>query len=144
MSKNIAAEYKPFILFSPQTTAATAGLASSAVAITPGEEQDAVAVIQVGTIVGNPTSTTVSVTIAGSATSGGSYTTISTSATANVAVGTGQITTLRVIVNTGLYAFIKATAVVGFTGGTTPAVSLSGALLIKQTIATDSNQSAFA
>lgn len=132
--KDVASTYKPYQLIVPQL--ATATVTGSAVQITPGEEADAVAIINLGALTSNG-SVTLIVTISASLTSGGSYTTIATSATA--ACAAAQIGSLRVKINTGIYAFVKATATFVFTSGTTPNVPIAVSLLVQETVASDAN-----
>ena len=131
---NVSAKYKPFLLIAAQT--ATATVNGSAVQLT-GDEQDGVAIVCLGAVMGGPSAQTCTVTISASATQNGTYTTIATFPTSTA--GTAQVGTARVLVNQGLYSWVKATATIAFTGGTTPSFPLSVVLLQNQTIETDSN-----
>ena len=132
--RNVAAYYKPVQLIAPQL--ATATVNGSAVHIAPNEEADAVAIVNVGAIAGAPDTTSLIVTILASATSGGSYDTI---ATFPAATGATQIGTKAVIINTAKYAYVKATATIAFTNGTTPSIAIGVSLLSLQTVASDNN-----
>lgn len=140
-----ALDYKPYTLINPQVSAA-ATINGSAQAITPGEEGDAIAVVQIGTVQGSPTSWSAVITILGSATSGGTYDTLATIGSVSLAstTTTGEIATAPVNVNTGKYAFIKSTAVITFTAGTTPSLSIGVALLQRQTVGSTSALGALA
>jgi len=138
--RTVAQDYKPLSLIGPQVSSGST-ISGSGVAITPSEEGDGVAIVHVGAIVGSPTSWSVVVTIAASATSGGTYVTLATIGSPSLASTNAgpEIATAALDVNTGAYAYVKATAVVTFTGGTTPSLAIGVSLLQRQTVGSTSN-----
>ena len=142
--RNVSVEYKAYGLIYPTLLTANGTTIGTAVQVIGNEEQDAMAIVSIGAIAGAPTSTTVTVTIAGSATSGGTYTTLASfpvagrGITSNTAAQ-NQVGTQRVPFNPSTYSWIRASAAVYFTAGTTPSVSVGVTLLQKQTVMTESN-----
>lgn len=135
--RNIAPEYRAIQLINPGLLLAGTSTGGT-FALTPNDESDSMAIVSIGAVLGSPTGQTVAVTISASATQDGSYTTIRTFP---VATQANQIGTSGIKINTGLYAWVKASALVGFTGGTNPSINVGVTLLQQQTIASDTNKS---
>ena len=138
--RNIAEGVKPYQLIAP--IAMTATVTGSGVAVTPGQEFDGVAIVNLGAVAGSPTTTSAIVTIEASATSGGTYTVLSTfvAATAGAQVGTKQVSFNGEVP----YAFIRAKVTIVFSGGSTPSIVCGVTLLQRQTVKSASNLVALA
>lgn len=137
--RDVASSVNPFLILSGQALTATAS--GTGVNVTPSELFDAMAVAVIGVATGTPTSFTVVITIENSATVNGTYTTLATiPGTATVAGQTGSV---QVKVNP-LKPFIRATATIVFVGGTSPAINVAVALLVRQSVSTDSNNDTLA
>lgn len=137
--RDIASLYKPYQLIAP--IAMTATVTGSGVLVAPQEDSDAVAIANFGAVAGSPTSFTVIVTIEGSDTSGGTYSVLSTFATATAGA---QIGTKQVIIPIASKTYVRAKVTIAFVGGTTPSFVCGVSLLVKQNINTSSNQTALA
>lgn len=137
---NDAPLFKPYQILIPISRTATGS--GVGVQVTPGENADyqAIAIASLGAVTGSPSSFTAVITVEESATVNGSYTTNTTFATAT---GTGNIGTLPVKINPAK-PFIRATATLAFVAGTTPAVIVDVVLLMKENVATDSNETTLA
>lgn len=133
---NLAPLFKSVGILLPKALTATAS--GTPVLITPGENADyeAIAVVQNGAATGSPTSYTLAVTVEESATSGGTYDTIATFTTITA---DNQVSHLPVKINPAK-PYIRATATIAFVGGTSPAVVPAVALLMKENVASDSNE----
>jgi len=133
-------QYKPVQLLIPLPQAATAH--GVAVNVVPGESPayDAIAIVSLGAVTGTPDSFSVIVTIEESATSGGTYDTLATFATAT---GTTNVASKPFTINPAK-PFIRATATIAFVNGTSPKIPVDVIALIHQSVATSTNEGALA
>lgn len=137
---NLAPLFKPYNILIPVAQTATAhGVGLNVI---PGESPayDAIAIATLGAVTGAPDSFTVAITVEESATVGGTYDTIGTFVTATAG---GEISTLPVTIKPAK-PFIRATATIAFVNGTTPAIPVDVVLLVRENVATDSNETALA
>jgi len=137
--RDIASMYKPIQLIAP--IAMTATVTGVGQLITPNEDTDAVAVVQLGAVAGTPDSFTAVVTIEASATLNGTYTVLSTFATATAGA---QIGTKQVVLPIVSKPYVRAKVTIAFVNGTTPSFVCGVSLLVKQNTNTSSNQTALA
>ena len=135
---NAIAKYKPVQLLIAKAQTATAH--GVGVNVVPGEspEYDAIAIASLGAVTGAPDSFTVVITVEESATSGGTYATIATFATAT---GAGNVGSVPFTINPAK-PFIRATATIAFVNGTTPAIPVDVVALIHESVASDTNETA--
>lgn len=110
--------------------------------VTPGQnaDYDAVAVLDVGAATGTPTSYTLDVTVEESATVNGTYDTL---ATFGQVTADNQVAHLPVVINPAK-PFIRATATIAFTGGTSPTIPVSVVLLVRQNVNAVTNRETLA
>lgn len=128
---DLFALYKVISLIHPQAAVST--VTGSAVDLGAGYEADALAILDVGTAV--DAGATLAVTIKGSSTSGGSYTTITTFTTV-LDTDDNKIAAGRVVrALDGSNRFIKAIGTIA--GGSSPSFTFSVSLLVKPTVATE-------
>lgn len=142
--KQLAPQFKAYNILPAKSQTATAS--GTGLQVTPGNSPayDAVAVVNVGAVTGAPATVSVIVTIEESATVGGTYTTNTTFATiATVVAAGGEISHLPVVINPAK-PFVRATATIVFTSGTSPAINIGVSLLVKQSVSSDSNEAALA
>ena len=128
---DITDRYQALNLIVPQ--AATATVNGTAIDLGPGYHSDSLAILTIGAVTG--TTPTLDVTIKGSDTSGGSYTTLTTftQVTASTKIACG-----RVLRDTGLKRWIKAVATIG---GTTPSFTFSVVIMVQAIRAVSTNNS---
>lgn len=134
--ENLAPLFKSYGILLPKAQTATAS--GTGKNVVPGESPsyDAIAVVANGAATGSPTSYTLAVTVEESATVNGTYDTIGTFTTIT---GDNQVSHLPVTINPAK-PFIRATATIAFVGGTSPAVLVGCTLLVRENVASDSNE----
>jgi len=134
----IAPSIKVYSIY-PALLNAAATVSGTGLQVTPGENPDfdAAVIVNVGAATGTPDSYTATITIEECATVGGSYT---TNKALTVITAAGSVhTAIRV---NPAKPFIRATAVIAFVNGTSPKLPIAVDLLVKQTVASDSNATA--
>lgn len=136
--RSAAEMYKPLILIAPSLVASTTS--GTGVTFEPNNDSlvEAVAIVHLGAVAGAPSATSVIVTIEQSLTSGGTYTTSGTFATATAGA---QVSTKQVKLDP-TKPFVRATATISFTSGTSPTIATSVVLLVKQNNASANNATA--
>lgn len=127
MSLRISEEYKVLEVVAPISI--TADLLSSAISVEE-YENDGLAIVQVGAITGSDT--TLNITVKGSATSGGTYTTIGTF-TEIATTDDNEIASVAVDLGASASKFIKFNYDIA--GTDTPTALVSGVLLARVTTA---------
>lgn len=141
--KQLSPQFKTYTILAAKAQTATAS--GAAVQVTPGNSPsfDAVAIANVGLVTGAPSAVSVIITVEESATSGGTYDTLATFATVATVVATAEASHIPVVINPAK-PWIRATATITFTSGTSPAIPLSVSLLVVQSVFSDANQNALA
>lgn len=142
--KQLAPQFKAYNILPAKAQTATAS--GTGLQITPGNSPayDAVAIANVGAVTGAPSVVSVIITVEASATVGGTYSTIGTFATiATVVAAGGEVSHIPVTLDPSK-PFVRATATISFTTGTSPAINVGVTLLVKQNVSSDSNLAALA
>ena len=141
--KQRAPQVKAYTILAPKAQTATAS--GVGLQVTPGNSPsyDAIAVVSAGIVTGAPSAVSVVITIEECATVGGSYTTNTTFATIATVLAAGITSHLPITINPAK-PFLRATATITLTGGSSPAIPLSVVLLVKQNVSSDSNEVALA
>lgn len=141
--EQLAPQFKSYAILPSKAYAATTS--GTGLNVIPGESPsyDAVAVANVGLVTGAPSAVSVIITVESSATVGGTYATIATFATVATVVAAAEVSHIPVTINPA-QPFIRATATIVFTTGTSPAIPLAVTLLVRESVNTDSNEAALA
>lgn len=140
--KQLAPQVKAYNILPAKAQTATAS--GTGLQVTPGNSPagDAIAIANIGAVTGAPSTVSCIITVEESATVGGTYDTLATFATiATVVAAGGEISHLPVTINPAK-PFIRATATISFSGGTSPAINVGVSLLVKQNVSSDSNEAA--
>ena len=139
--KQLAPQFKAYAIQPAKALTATAS--STGVQVTPGNSPsyDAVIVANIGAVTGAPSAVSCALVVEESATSGGTYTTNTAFATIATVVAASEVSHLPITINPAK-PFVRVTATISFTGGTSPTIPVAVTLLVKQNVASDSNESA--